>query len=780
MASHAKPDVPMDDAAPLGAALQHSHWRKLADLASGLARVEQFLERAGFDRAPWLVVAFAGGIAAWFGLRGAGQWLAFIALCLAVAGAGLVLLREDGRFPYLRQALAGVALAMALGCALVWIKSALVGEPAIPRPMLAMLDGRVLERVDQPADHRVRLLLAAREPGSGRAIRVRVNLDADSDLIGLSEGAVVRLRARLMPPAAPMLPGGYDFARSAWFAGIAATGGVIGKVTLLQPGGSGGVLARTQRKLSQHVRANLDGSPGALAAAFASGDRGAIAEGDELAMRNAGLTHLLSISGLHVSAVIAAVYFLAGRLFALWPWLALRVRVPLLAAGTGALAGIGYTLLTGAEVPTVRSCIGAVLVLLALVLGREPLSLRLVAVGAFFVLVFWPEALVGPSFQMSFAAVIAIVAIHGAAPFRAFLAPREENWWMRQGRQLVMLLLTGLVIELALMPIGLFHFHQAGLYGALANVIAIPLTTLASMPLIALALLFDAVGAGAPFWWLAGKSLELLLALAHWTAAMPGAVTTMPAMGRGAFLLFVAGGLWLALWTGRVRLFGLVPAALGALLLLTLRPPDLLVSGDGRHVGISGEAAELLVLRQSRSGYATENLTELAGMSGETRVLDEWPGAECNPDFCAIRLWRGRRSWQLLLSRGKDLVPERELAAACERADLVIADRYLPRSCHPRWLKADRGYLERSGGLAIDLEAGRLESVAMGQGSHGWWREPPPRRRFGSGPAPVSTTGPGATAATGDGAALRRAGASDPPAASGAPGVDSAARPDGQ
>ena len=594
--------------------------------------------------------------------------------------------------------------------------------------MVGTLNARVLERIDQPADHRIRLLLATREPGSGRAIRVRVNLDSDGDLIGLAEGAQVRLRTRLMPPAAPMLPGGYDFARAAWFSGIAGTGSVLGPVTLVSPAPDGLGLGRAQRALSQHVRDNLGGSPGALAAAFASGDRGAIAPADEDAMRNAGLTHLLSISGLHVSAVIAAVYFLALRLFALWPWLALRVRVPILAAGTGALAGIGYTLLTGAEVPTVRSCIGAVLVLLALVLGREALSLRMVAVGAFIVLVFWPEALVGPSFQMSFAAVIAIVALHGTAPLRAFLTPREETWWLRQARQLAMLLLTGVVIELALMPIGLFHFHQAGVYGALANVVAIPLTTVASMPLIALALLFDTLGLGAPFWWLAGKSLELLLALAHWTAAMPGAVTTMPAMGKGAFLLFAAGGLWLALWTGRVRLLGLVPALIGVLLLTTLRAPDLLISGDGRHVGIGGEAPELLVLRPAREGYALENLTELAGMSGEARVLDDWPGAQCNRDFCAIRLRRGGRDWQLLMSRGSELIAERDLAAACERVDLVISDRYLPRSCRPRWLKADRRYLERSGGLTIDLERGEVTSVAQDQGQHGWWRDPPPRR----------------------------------------------------
>lgn len=684
--------------------------------------VEQFLGAAGFERGPWLAVAFAGGIAAWFALADRWQWLALLAGCLGTAAASLAGLRAEGRFPFLRQALAALALLAGAGCLAVWAKSELAGAMPIARPMVADLTARVLDREPQPAQARVRLLLATREPGTGRAIRVRLALPLDRDEAGISAGATVRLKARLMPPAPPMLPGAYDFARTAWFAGISATGTVLGPVTILQSGAGGGWLDRTQARLSEHVRQRLDGSAGTIAAAFASGDRGAIAEGDDEAMRDAGLTHLLSISGLHVSAVVAGVYFVALRLLALWPWLALRVRLPLLAAGAGAGAGVFYTLLTGAEVPTVRSCIGAVLVLAALALGREPLSLRMVAVAAFFVLLFWPEAIVGPSFQMSFAAVIAIVALHGAEPVRAFLAPREEGWIVRILRQSAMLLATGVVIELTIMPIGLFHFHRAGIYGALANVVAIPLTTFVTMPLIFAALVLDLAGAGAPAWWLVGQSIDLMLALAHWVAAQPGAVTTLPAMGRGSLVLFIAGGLWLALWRGPVRLWGLVPVLAATASLALLRPPDILVSGDGRHVGVVGEGNALLVLRDMRSGFARDNLTELAGMDGELRALSDWPGARCSRDFCAAELQRGGRSWRLLIGRGRDRVPERELAAACDHADIVIADRWLPRSCRPALLKADRRLLSRTGGLAIDLERRRVTTAAEAQGEHGWWR----------------------------------------------------------
>ncbi len=702
-------------------------WRKSIRLSSIGDGFETFLATAAFDRGPWLAVGFVAGIALWFVLPGPQEWLIAMLACLLCMFAAGWAWKGDERRTHCMMAVAAMAVVVIGGIAIIWARSAIVGIPPIARPMASVIDGRILKREEQPAESRVRLILATREPGGTRAVRVRVNLPQDEDMPALTEGAVVRLKARLMPPAPPMLPGAYDFARAAWFKGYAATGTVIGPVTVLAPGDGRIGLNRLQRDLAEHIRNHLGGSPGTIAAALASGDRGAIAESDEEAMRDSGLTHLLSISGLHVSAVIGAAYLLALRLLAIWPWLALRVRLPLLAAGIGAIAGIGYTLLTGAEVPTVRSCVGAVLVLLAIALGREPLSLRMVAVAVIAVLLLWPESVVGPSFQMSFASVIAIIALHGAAPVRAFLAPREEGRAVRLARHTLMLLLTGIVIELALTPIVLFHFHRAGLYGAFANVIAIPLTTFVTMPLIALALLGDLVGLGGPVWWLTGKSLELLLAMAHLTANQPGAVTHLPTMERLPFALFVGGGLWLALWRGRVRLLGLVPALVGTVLVWMTPAPDVLISGDGRHLAIAGEGDRLIVLRATRSDYTRDNLMELSGLKAEPLLLRDWPGARCSRDFCAVTLRRGGHAYRLLAARSDLRVDEQALATACAQADIVIASRRLPRSCRPRWIKADRAMLAQNGGLAIDLEHHRMVTVVETQGRHGWWRGEEPR-----------------------------------------------------
>ncbi|MEH6724115.1 MAG: ComEC/Rec2 family competence protein, partial [Qipengyuania sp.] len=243
-----------------------------------------------------------------------------------------------------------------------------------------------------------------------------------------------------------------------------------------------------------------------------------------------------------------------------------------------------------------------------------------------------------------------------------FLAPREESGLRRFLRRTAILFLTGLVIELALMPIVLFHFHRAGVYGAAANLVAIPLVTFVSMPLVALALALDLVGAGAPVWWLVGQSLDLLLGIAHLFAEQPGSVKLAPRIGMGVITLYLVGALWLALWQGRARLWGIGPVVVAAVLMLQAPVPDILITRDGRDIGIANEAERLLVLRDSEGGYAQENLLELAGTDRQPLAIAEWPRSRCSAEFCSLTVTREGRAWSLLIARSRDLVEERALA----------------------------------------------------------------------------------------------------------------------
>lgn len=656
-------------------------------------------------------------------------WLAVVTSALGLGILALATLpgRRSGR------AVGIFAIAVALGCGLVWFRAWQVEAPRLDRPRVVTIAGRVARIEPMPARDLTRLTLDLAM--AGLPPRVRVNLPDDLADRSIAVGDTISLRTRFMPPSPPALPGAYDFARLAWFERLGATGRALGKVAVTaraERTSPGEWLAGTRARLSAHIQSRIAGSAGGIATAFVTGDEGAIADEDAEAMRRSGLAHLLSISGLHVTAVVGATVLIAMRLLALSPWLALRVPLPLVAAGFGALAAIGYTLLSGAEVPTVRSCVAALLVLGGLALGREAITLRLVATGALIVLLLWPEAVAGPSFQMSFAAVTAIVALHEVPAVAALLARRDEGLGRRFGRNLVGVVVTGLVIELALTPIALFHFHKAGLYGALANTVAIPLSTFVIMPLEALGLFLDGFGLGKPVWWLAGQAIGFLLWIARTVAAAPGAVTAFPSMPEGAFALMIGGLLWLALWRTRIRLGGILPVLLGAAWALMTPAPDLLVTGDGRHLAVRTEAGFAL-LRPRAGDYISDTLGELAGVDGDPDAIDTLAGARCGPDLCAVTLDRGGRRWRLLASRSPVIVGAGELARACARADIVVSDRSLPRTCRPRWLKADRRLLGHTGGIAIDLDSARIATVNRPGDAHPW-RIPSdrPGRDFGA------------------------------------------------
>ncbi len=685
-----------------------------ARMASPFVSLESWLEKER-DRLPlWLPVGFGAGIAIWEGFwDGALLAVALISCALLLCG----FLASKGSRLRIIAILSSITIAA--GYAAISAKSQMVAAPILQNITITRFYARI-EKVDMlPARDVVRLQLAT-DGHADLPRRIRVNLSSKQFRPEFRIGAIIDLRARLMPPAAPMLPGGYDFARRVWFSGIGATGTALGDVTLYRQSNGAGQLSGLRSSLTGHIRDHMSQSSGGIGAALITGDTGGIDPDVAQAMRDSGMAHLLSISGLHVTAVVGAVFFLSNRLLSLFPLFALRFPVPLVSAALGALAAIGYTLLSGSEVPTVRSCIAALLVLAAMAMGREALSLRLVAFGALFVLIFWPESMAGPSFQLSFAAVTTIVVLHEMPFMRRIFADPERGWSMRIVFGLASLLVTGLAIELALAPITLAHFNRSGLYGALANIVAIPLTTFIIMPAEGLALLFDSIGLGAPFWWLAQLGIDALIWIARYISAFPGAVSSLPNMPNWAYAFMVIGGLWAVIFQTKWRILGLSPFAIGFAAMIVSPRPDILITGDGKHVAMIADNGSIAILRARAGDYVKDALRETAGIAAEPLEIEQWPGARCTDDSCVLGVNREGRNWRILATRSRYAIPAMELSAACRRVDIVISERWLPYNCQPKWLKLDRDFLTNSGGVAINFSDNTVSTVSQSTKGSPW------------------------------------------------------------
>ena len=505
------------------------NWRRMVRALAGAWSGATEIILAERDRwALWLPPGMAAGAGLYFALMTEPAWW---------MGAGLLAL-AGGLWLGWRNSQLAVILALAIAAPAVGFTAGQIRTHAVAAPVIereigpVSVRGRIVVAEMRPNDRRLtldRLTVGDLAPRQTPA-RIRVTVRARGTEV--APGDWVTLRAVLLPPSPPAAPGAFDFARYAWFDRLGAVGYAVSAPALAdgEAAGARGRLASVRHAMSQRISANLGGQQGAVASALMTGDRGAINDDVWQALRDSGLAHLLAISGLHVGLVAGILFFtLRGGLAMIEP-LALRHPIKKWAAAAVMVGALGYVVLTGGTVPTQRAFVMLGLVLLAVMLDRRPFSMRLVAWAAVIVLVTAPEAMLGPSFQMSFAAVVALIATYE-------IAKEPMRRWRRgagPGRRAMVYLaavaLTTLVAGLATSPFALYHFNRVAAYGLAANLFAVPITSLWIMPWTMVGYALMSLGleglALAPMGW----GISAVLWIADTVAAWPGAAHSLPAM----------------------------------------------------------------------------------------------------------------------------------------------------------------------------------------------------------------------------------------------------------
>jgi competence protein ComEC len=666
-------------------------WSSLVETLRGWARAETGAGRL----LPWVPVAFGTGIAFYFAADHEPVLAAAAVIAIGLCAAAF-LLRRHKVFP-----VAVMLAAAAAGFAMATWKTARVAHGVLARPIYSVaLTGFVETRDIRERTDRFVLRVVSMESPRNQTKLERVRLSVKKGTAP-AVGSFVELKARLQPPLSPQRPGSYDFGRDMYFQRIGASGFVMGAIKAADPPDSGGLALRysafmqgLRDAIDARIRNVLEGDKRAIATALLTGRRDAISEPVNDAMFISGLGHVLSISGYHMAVVAGIVFFAIRALLALVPALTVSFPIKKWSAAGALLAAAFYLLLSGAEVATQRSFFMSAVVLIAVMVDRRAITFRTLAVAALIVLAIAPEALVHPSFQMSFAATLGLVALVQIGMPKLFAAPDNSTTArvaMWGGREFIMLLLASLVAGLATTPYAAFHFHRITPYGVLANLAAMPVVSALVMPAGLLGLAAMPFGFDGFFWWLMGVGIDWMVAVARWVAALPGAVGRMAAFGIGPLVVASLGVILMGLLRTPLRWSGAGVLAIAIVWAASAPRPDALISADGRNVAVRGTDGRLHLLRSGKDAFAVKEWLAADADARNAADASLADGVSCDKAGCVTQTADGAF---VALSLRPDAI-----ADDCERATLIVTARQVPPGCRASVIDAER--LRRQGALTL-------------------------------------------------------------------------------
>ncbi|MGD9668347.1 MAG: ComEC/Rec2 family competence protein [Hyphomicrobiaceae bacterium] len=667
----------------------------------------------------WVPVALGAGIAVYFAL----PFEPPVAIAL-LAFVGVAGMRQALPATPVVRALLDVLILLAAGFCLITLRSWSVGAPILEQRMGPVEVRGFIELIESREGPGDRLTLRVTQLGqlarSELPERVRIRTTARGD--ALSPGDAVIVSAHLAPPAGPALPGGFDFARHAYFAGIGAVGFSVAKpirdTQAPEPPLSlriGAAVQGLRRAIGARVDRVLSGETAAIAKALVTGERGGIPEATNDAYRDSGIFHILSISGLHMAIMGGAVFWLVRFLLALFPSVALRFPVKKWAALAAAAGSLAYLAISGSTFATLRAFIMISIMFLSILLERPAIALRNVALSALVILVLFPESLLDVGFQMSFAAVVALIAAYEV--MHAHFGERRQGAPRLGGMVGVFLggiVLSTIIASAAVTPFAIYHFHKTQHYAVLANLLAVPICNFVVMPAALATLVFMPLGLEAGPLLVMGLGIDAMSATARFVASLPGAVGMLPAIPTGAFALMLAGGLWLTLWQQRWRLGGLALVCAGVAAAPFSARPDVMIGRDGKLVALRNSAGKLAAVAAPQSQFELKRWLEYDGDGRTPSEAVASSGPTCDSIGCAMDV----RGLRVAISRHAASV-----ADDCAMAELVILPVPAPKGCTAPRSVVDFFDVRTKGAHAVYVEGPRqlrIATVADVRGVRPW------------------------------------------------------------
>ena len=542
--------------------------------------VAAFEERRGFVLLPFAMIA---GLVASATLPTEPQPLLLAIGAALIVSAGVQARRSLVTF----RAIAALA-AVWSGFCLLPIHGALWGTAMLDRPAYGSYEMRVDEILSETAGER-RVIVSDIVPlGQSRAVPVRRARVLIRTGPSLSPGDRVSGPFRFAPVPGPVYPGGFDTQFHAYFDGIGAYGNSTQPPQIVSSGSEWAfdhVIDAVRRGISARIDAVLPQPAAGIARAIVNGDQSAVTDEVRETMSTAGIVHVLSVSGLHLTIVAGGVFWLLRLMLSGVEPIAARVPVKRVAAVAGIAAALLYFAISGGNVAALRSTLMILLVFGAVLFGRRALTMRNVAIAALIVVVSDPASVFRPSFQLSFAAVAALV---GA--YENFRNERTRDagilshvWGYVWG-----IAATSLVAGAATVLFSVYHFQQTSPLGVVGNLMSLPLVGFIMMPAAVLAVLGMPFGIEAPFLHAMGWSIDRMVEMAAIVSAWSTHLRASPLLTPLALIIGLMALAWFAFLKDRWRLLGPAIALPAVVLLAVDTAPDVLIADTTRAVVVRG------------------------------------------------------------------------------------------------------------------------------------------------------------------------------------------------
>lgn len=676
----------------------------------------------------WLPVFLGLGICAYFGLKtepGFDVTLLALSISFVFWMTNILVTRKTGLYgEYLL--LTAMIFVMALGFSVSKIRTITRDHPILQKPIrMTMVEGTVqsMELLEEGKGIRVLLedVTIEKLDQSATPYLIRLTIRKNS---GLIPGHRIRVLAGLNPPSQPVAPGSFDFQRDAYFKGIGAFGFAYKPPEIIESYSSEGFMQRLQqyRLMLGHRAEEKTSSPeSSVVIALLNGDQRALPDETWDDIRIAGLAHIIAISGANISMAAGIAFFLSRFLMALWPRFALYHPIKVYSSGIAFVAAFAYALIVGMNIPTFRALIMTGLVLLAIAINRSPFSLRMAAMSAFGLLLFYPEFLLGASFQMSFAAVIGLIVFYD----------KTRNWWTGMyrranwfGRGLIYIggiMAVTVLATIVTAPFSLANFQQFSTYGVIANAIVVPVVDFWIMPLAII--IYFLAPLNIESWAMHGMEagVHFMLSVAHTVAEWPYSQLHGVIWPHGMLGMMVTGVLFTIIWIGRFRWVGLVLIAIAVLMVVRHQPPDVLVAPGGKLALINpGDGSALLSTRRS-GRFISDVWIKESGIDGQDVIL--WPKEgviernktrlACEKDGCFANMKGASIAFSF---------NPRTLAEDCAQTKIVFSTTpFKQKNCQSSFL-ADMWDLKDKGTHAIWINNGQatIKTVAGEQGNRPW------------------------------------------------------------